>query len=334
MLRSQISFYAVVAGDEVATRLERNGVVVYRVPLASHSPRLLRFSLGLLVTAWVMLRHEIDFIHNNSYGESLLLVLLPSRKLRLFLTSHHMPPKPRLATIYRHVFSALNGICCVSNATARDVNAFLGGMRNVIVVENWIPTQMLRPIAPVVHEGPVKVLFVGRLEKFKGAHLAIEAVREIPEAELIVVGGGPYKSELLRMALGCSNIRLVGFASDAELEELSSSCAICVNPSMGPEGSSLVLLESMARGLACVASDLPVFRELLESSDAVLMFPSGDAKSLADRIRFLIHHPDARKELVSNAYRLVDERYGERTAYIKYLEFFGVQPRMQLSEGA
>jgi glycosyltransferase involved in cell wall biosynthesis len=56
--------------------------------------------------------------------------------------------------------------------------------------------------APV--EDPGLILSVGRLERYKGHHLAIAAlphvVAEVPDAHLSIIGSGPYETELRRLA--------------------------------------------------------------------------------------------------------------------------------------
>ena len=54
--------------------------------------------------------------------------------------------------------------------------------------------------------GPIagRIISSGRLERYKGHHRIIEAlpqiIREVPEAHLVILGAGPYESELLNIA--------------------------------------------------------------------------------------------------------------------------------------
>ena len=49
---------------------------------------------------------------------------------------------------------------------------------------------------------PVHVLFVGRLERYKGLYLLLDALRDVPDVRLTVVGDGSYRQELERLAAG------------------------------------------------------------------------------------------------------------------------------------
>jgi len=63
------------------------------------------------------------------------------------------------------------------------------------------------------------------------------------------------------------------------------------------EGLSSAVLEYMASGLPVVACDLPGNREALGDANAQQFFPSGDTKTLADRVTQLILHRDQRLHL-------------------------------------
>jgi glycosyltransferase involved in cell wall biosynthesis len=72
-----------------------------------------------------------------------------------------------------------------------------------------------------------------------------------------------------------------GFVSDDELLQLYRTCAVFVLPSLY-EGFGLPLLEAMASGAPCIASDDPALLEV--SGGAALHFPRGDANALRKQL--------------------------------------------------
>ena len=99
---------------------------------------------------------------------------------------------------------------------------------------------------------PVRVLYVGRLERYKGLYVLLEAMRDIANAALTVVGDGSYRRQLKSLRRGCGyslrgfNRTLTGITRDGHF----------VMPSLGPEGFGIVTMEAMAHGLPCLISDL------------------------------------------------------------------------------
>ena len=80
---------------------------------------------------------------------------------------------------------------------------------------------------------------MGRLERYKGLYLLLEALRGIPNVALTVVGDGSYRGELERLAEGI-NVRFEGFQSNPS--KYYEETDIFVMPSLGPEGFGIVTL--------------------------------------------------------------------------------------------
>jgi glycosyltransferase involved in cell wall biosynthesis len=133
--------------------------------------------------------------------------------------------------------------------------------RSIEMIENGVDLAEFAvtgwPFVPGV-EGPLRILFVGRLVPFKGIGMLLEAVsrlrRESP-VELRIVGGGPMQEEWTRQAaslgLGCC----VEFRGPAPLSEVPAHMAwshIFCLPSVRESGGA-VLLEAMAAARPAVA---------------------------------------------------------------------------------
>jgi glycosyltransferase involved in cell wall biosynthesis len=85
-----------------------------------------------------------------------------------------------------------------------------------------------------------------------------------------------------------------GFVSDEELVQLYRTCAVFVLPSLY-EGFGLPLLEAMACGAPCIASDDPALVEV--SGGAALHFPRGDATALRDLLKRVLGDASLRTDL-------------------------------------
>ena len=129
------------------------------------------------------------------------------------------------------------------------------------------------------------MLFVGRLERYKGLYLLLEALREIPDVRLTVVGDGSYRKELERLAEGI-DVRFEGFQRHPA--PYYAEADIFVMPSLGPEGFGIVTMEAMAHGLPCVISDLAVHREITGEGTAAMLFRNGNVEDLRGKLHELI----------------------------------------------
>jgi glycosyltransferase involved in cell wall biosynthesis len=130
-------------------------------------------------------------------------------------------------------------------------------------------------------DGPVAVC-IARLCRQKGQDVLVEAwpnVRaRVPEARLVLVGGGPATARL--RAAASPGVELVGPRDD--VADWLAAADVVVAPSRW-EGMSLALLEAMASGRSVVATDVPGVREAL-GHDAGAVVAPGAVAELADAV--------------------------------------------------
>jgi glycosyltransferase involved in cell wall biosynthesis len=162
------------------------------------------------------------------------------------------------------------------------------------------------------------LLFVGRLEKYKGASLILEAMRGIEDrVSLTIVGDGPSRSELEKMDRGL-DVSFVGFQTNTA--RFYEQADIFINPSVGPEGLPLVSLDAMSFGLPCVFSDIDVHREISEEGKSGVLFASGNVADLRAKISELASQPDLRRAYGRLAHSAILARHSPAVAQRAYLE--------------
>ncbi len=106
-------------------------------------------------------------------------------------------------------------------------------------------------------------------------------------------------------------IKFLGFVSDEELKWVYQSAKLYVFPSL-MEGFGLPPLEAMNHGLAVVASDIPVLREVLE--DATVYFDPEDPKDIAKVVHEVLSDDAKRKELIRRGNKQIKKFSWERMA--------------------
>jgi len=186
----------------------------------------------------------------------------------------------------------------VSESTKQDLLDL--GFRSVFVVPEGLNFKPLRKV-PKKEKHPV-VVYVGRLKRAKRpdhAVRAFEIVREkVPDAELWVLGDGPFRKDLKGMA--GDGVRFFGGLSDVARRELVRQAWVLVNPSVR-EGFGLNVVEANALGTPCVAYDVAGLRNAVVNEEDGLLAKAGSVEDLADRVNAVLKDDRLRKDLSQNA---------------------------------
>jgi glycosyltransferase involved in cell wall biosynthesis len=134
----------------------------------------------------------------------------------------------------------------------------------------------------LVPPGTKLVLAVGRLVEQKNHELAIRAISQVPGATLAIVGDGPLRPELERLAAELdAPVLFTGVRRDARA--LMGAADAVALPSRW-EGLPLTALEALASGTPLVATDVRGLRELLVDGETALLVPE-EPEALAAALR-------------------------------------------------
>lgn len=155
------------------------------------------------------------------------------------------------------------------------------------------------------------ILYLGRIVPDKGLESLIEAYRSSRSPlRLVIAGGGSdtleYENQLKRRAEGNKNILFTGYVSGRAYGELYSNAAAFVLPSEH-EGMPMSLLEAMAYGRCCIASDIDVCKKVL--SDCGILVPVADDAALRLAIEFIGDNPEESARYGVLAKKRVEDKY-------------------------
>jgi glycosyltransferase involved in cell wall biosynthesis len=152
------------------------------------------------------------------------------------------------------------------------------------------------------------VVWCGRLQRWKGAHVFLEAAarvrRDVPAARFLVVGGAlfgleaAYEGELHALARGLGlgeDVRFTG--QQADPGPFLAAADVIVHSSVCPEAFGLVVLEGMAHGKPVVASAAGGPEEIVEPGVTGRLVPPNDADALAQALITLMRDDSLRAEM-------------------------------------
>lgn len=170
------------------------------------------------------------------------------------------------------------------------------------------------------------VCSIGRLHPDKDYDTVIKAWgllhEKIPNAKIHIFGDGPERERLERLAQNLHIEKCVifeGFRKD--ITQIIRKYGIMVFSSRA-EGLPNALMEAMAMGMACVATNCEFGpSELIVNGENGYLVDVGDSKDMADKIEVLLKDIKIRKALGSNA-RKIREKYTPEVISTEYLGYF------------
>jgi len=171
------------------------------------------------------------------------------------------------------------------------------------------------------------VLFVGRLEAYKGCEYLLSAfsiiARKVKNVYLILVGRGPLESSLKETAIKLGIKKRVFFAKyvrDEELPYYYAACDVFVLPSISEhEGFGIVQLEALACGKPVITTNIPGVKEVDAKELATIHIPPKDERSLAEAILAVLKNEKLAIKMGRNGRKLVEEKYSWQKVVDKLL---------------
>ena len=158
-------------------------------------------------------------------------------------------------------------------------------LRNGVDLTMFQPTDRYAAKHALGVTGPV-LLSVGLLTERKGHHRIIDAMPDLPNYTLLIVGDGPDRAALLARAAArgvADRVRLLGPVPHSQLPRYYAAADLLVLAS-SREGWANVLLEAMACGTPVVASNIPGNPEVVQEPAAGVVMtvnsPSGIVRAV------------------------------------------------------
>ena len=189
------------------------------------------------------------------------------------------------------------------------------------LAEIGVPEAQLRVIAhPAFRSDPVRrddgrtLLCLGVIRPYKGLADAIEAVRQVAGARLLVAGDPAEPVDRYRQAAGPLAEWRLGYLSDAELDRALGETTVGLFPYRGEIDQSGALLRVLGAGVPAIVYDVGGLPDPVRAFGAGRVVPPGDVGALAGAVTDLLENPDALAEARDGARRAADSLTWEKAA--------------------
>ena len=196
-----------------------------------------------------------------------------------------------LRGIQRFVANHARKVIVPSQYLKRMVTGWRGRDQGIVVIYNAAPELPADIDGMSLLERDPIVVSVGRLVPWKGIDTVIRIWPRIKErvqnAQLIIVGDGPDRQRLQKLASSVSDIVFVGRTTAAETRKFYQR-ATCMVLNSSYEGFSHAILEAMQQGVPTLASDVGGNSELLQHERNGLLVAHNDERALIDGLVLLL----------------------------------------------
>lgn len=215
----------------------------------------------------------------------------------------------------RHTYRLADRIVCISK-DSRNMLVEKYGIQpdKLAVVHPGVDIHRFFPIAEP-QKIPNSVLFIGRVDKRKGADFLIRSlphvVQRIPEVKLYVGGRGKDLSKLKQFVHThhlTRNVRFLGFIPDDALNLWYNKVQCVVVPSVF-EGFGLTAVESMAAGTSVICTRVDSLQHIVENGVCGYHVDYNDTTALGEKIVSVLKDKKVQNEFSKKGRQTVELHY-------------------------
>ncbi len=178
-------------------------------------------------------------------------------------------------------------------------------------------------------EKQLEVCYVGGISRIRGIREVVQAMGQVQSPVSLNLCGRfsePAVEQACQADPGWSRVNAMGFVDRAGVREvLGRSVAGIVTFHPLPnhiDAQPNKMFEYMAAGIPVIASDFPLWREIVLSNDCGLCVDPLDPAAIARAIDYLVQHPGEARRMGDNGRRAVLQRYNWAVEERKLLHFY------------
>jgi len=287
---------------------------------------LAMFTVGPALTLWLILRQGVRILVAQSPYEGFaaavakVLARLVGFQVVLIVENHgdfevslFLQRRVRCQNLYRWLMRRTARFAlqhadllrAISDSTRKQLETWSPG-KPIVQFPTWTDIEVFLKAGESDGAREPVILYAGVLIPRKGVHHLLRAfakvAQEFPEVRLEIVGrdenpeyAEELRQEVFRLRLN-GRVSFVGEVPQVELANQMRRSRVFVLPSLS-EGLGRVVVEAMATGTPVIGSHVDGIPEIVQEGLTGFLVPPGDEEALAERLRWVLKHPQEAKAM-------------------------------------
>ena len=344
LVKAGAKSFVVSNGGHRVPELTRGGSIHITLPVHSKNPYIMWRNARRLKK--IIEKNGIDIVHARSRAPAWSAYEACKNSRAKFMTTCHAPYNihdRKLKKFYNSSIARGERVIAISEYVADYLRTNYGlDDKTIRLVHRGIAPEKFHPslVTPErmiklskswrIPDGAIVILLPGRLTRWKGHTLLIEAMSKIDRDDLFCVfvgsdqGRSEYHAELEKLiadkGLG-ERIRIMGHCDDMSAAYMIS--AVVVSASTEPEGFGRVAVEGQAMGRIVIATDHGGSKETIIPDVTGFLIPLNDANALAEKIIYaLAMDTDQKYQMADLAMQHVHNNFTKQIMVNKTLDVY------------
>lgn len=292
--------------------------------------RFVRMTLGTLRMLQAVQRARPDVAHFHDPELIPAGVVLKLSGIKVIYDVHEDVPKQILGKYYLPLVvrkPVAWAMMLVERAARRFFDAIVPATPEIanrfpasktVVVQNFPISEEFVAQAPVPYDSrPPHFAYIGAITMARGAVEMVEAISRVSsdEAELLIAGA--FSPENLQpeieKLIGWKKVGFLGWADRKQVASLLGNMRaglVVLRPTKRyPDAYPVKMFEYMAAGLPVIASDFPLWREIVDGAGCGLLVDPLDPEAIAETLQWVLDHPAEAEAMGRRGRQAVEEKY-------------------------
>lgn len=299
--------------------LGRVGAFHIDLPVHSKNPLTIWRNIGRLKK--LIKEHDVDIVHVRSRAPAWSAWKACSGTKARYMTTCHAPYNinGKIKRFYNSAIAKGERIIAISNHVANYlINNYQVDQRNIRLIHRGIALEKFHPnnVTPAqiikvtsewrLPDGASIIMLPGRITRWKGHHVLIEAMAKLNREDLFCViigsdqGRKEYREEL-EQAIEENNlggqIRIIDHCS--EMPAAYMLATVVVSTSTDPEGFGRIPIEAQAMGRPIIATDHGGAQETIIRGKTGWLIPPNNSDALCDAIKEVLSLDTSQRSILA-----------------------------------